>query len=124
MIEMTAEKKKEKESEKSPPKTEAVNESWNFPVVIENIRPQIDGGAFPAKTIAGRAFPVTADIYKDGHKNASQCGRICPSGSICRVQRNRTETGFALCRKWALSPIKLSCRTALAVTQSTSPSKT
>lgn len=36
-------------------------------VVIENIRPQIDGGAFPIKRISGEKVEVSADIFGDGH---------------------------------------------------------
>lgn len=37
------------------------------PIVIENIVPELDGGTFPVKWIAGRPLPVQADIYKEGH---------------------------------------------------------
>ncbi len=36
-------------------------------VVIENVRPEIDCGRFPAKSIAGSEFTVTADIFAEGH---------------------------------------------------------
>ncbi len=36
-------------------------------VVIENVRPEIDCGRFPAKSIAGNEFIVTADIFAEGH---------------------------------------------------------
>jgi len=36
-------------------------------VVIENVRPAVDGGRFPAKRIAGDTCQVTADIFCDGH---------------------------------------------------------
>jgi starch synthase (maltosyl-transferring) len=36
-------------------------------VVIENVRPQVDGGRFPVKHIAGDVVTVTATIYGDGH---------------------------------------------------------
>ena len=34
---------------------------------IEDIYPQIDGGRFPVKRIAGERVEVWADIYRDGH---------------------------------------------------------
>jgi starch synthase (maltosyl-transferring) len=36
-------------------------------VVIERVRPQIDGGRFPIKRTPGEAVRVTADIFADGH---------------------------------------------------------
>ncbi|HXV19006.1 MAG TPA: alpha-1,4-glucan--maltose-1-phosphate maltosyltransferase [Candidatus Omnitrophota bacterium] len=36
-------------------------------IVIEGVHPEIDGGVFAAKSVAGRAFAVEADIFKDGH---------------------------------------------------------
>jgi len=36
-------------------------------VVIENLRPEIDGGRFPIKRVIGEKVEVTADIFTDGH---------------------------------------------------------
>jgi starch synthase (maltosyl-transferring) len=36
-------------------------------VVVENIRPAVDGGRFPVKRTIGEAVTVRADIYADGH---------------------------------------------------------
>lgn len=36
-------------------------------VVIENVRPEIDGGRFPIKRTPGEKIEVTADIFCDGH---------------------------------------------------------
>ena len=36
-------------------------------VVVENVRPEIDGGRFPVKRTAGEKVEVTADIFADGH---------------------------------------------------------
>ena len=36
-------------------------------VVIENVRPEIQGGRFPIKRTIGEHVEVTADIYADGH---------------------------------------------------------
>ncbi len=35
--------------------------------VIENVRPEIDGGRFPIKRTPGEKVEVTADIFADGH---------------------------------------------------------
>jgi starch synthase (maltosyl-transferring) len=37
-------------------------------VVIENVRPQVDEGRFPAKRVVGDRVVVEADIYADGHE--------------------------------------------------------
>src|SRR6266508_3738481 len=36
-------------------------------VIVERIRPEIDGGRFPIKRTVGEAVEVTADIFADGH---------------------------------------------------------
>ena len=36
-------------------------------VVIEHVRPEIDGGRFPIKRTPGEAIVVTADVFADGH---------------------------------------------------------
>jgi starch synthase (maltosyl-transferring) len=37
------------------------------PIVIEHVRPEVDGGRFPAKRVIGEACVVSADIFRDGH---------------------------------------------------------
>jgi starch synthase (maltosyl-transferring) len=37
------------------------------PIVIERVRPEIDGGRFAAKRVVGEACIVSADIFKEGH---------------------------------------------------------
>src|SRR4026209_1134967 len=36
-------------------------------LVIEHVTPQLDGGRYPIKRIAGSLVEVGADIFKDGH---------------------------------------------------------
>jgi starch synthase (maltosyl-transferring) len=36
-------------------------------VVVERVRPAVDGGLYPAKRLLGERCPVSADLYKDGH---------------------------------------------------------
>jgi starch synthase (maltosyl-transferring) len=36
-------------------------------VVIENVRPAVDGGLFPVKRVVGEKVRVTADVFADGH---------------------------------------------------------
>jgi len=40
-------------------------------VVIENVKPEIDGGSFPAKRAVGESVVVSADIFSDGHDSLS-----------------------------------------------------
>lgn len=36
-------------------------------VVVENLKPEIDGGRFPIKRVVGEKVAVTADVFADGH---------------------------------------------------------
>jgi len=36
-------------------------------ILIESVEPEIDGGRFPAKRLAGEPVTILADVYKDGH---------------------------------------------------------
>src|SRR4051812_25853959 len=36
-------------------------------VVIENVQPQVDGGRYPVKRVAGEMVRVSADVFKEGH---------------------------------------------------------
>jgi starch synthase (maltosyl-transferring) len=40
-------------------------------VVIENLKPEIDGGRFPIKRVVGEKVVVSADIFADGHDTIS-----------------------------------------------------
>ena len=51
---------------KSGPRVKKPDEG-RLRVVIENVRPQIDGGRFPAKRVVGERVTVEADIFADGH---------------------------------------------------------
>src|SRR3954447_17253642 len=35
--------------------------------VVESLRPEVDGGRFPAKRIAGEPIGIEADVFTDGH---------------------------------------------------------
>jgi starch synthase (maltosyl-transferring) len=41
--------------------------SFSRTIIIENVRPQIEGGRFPIKRVIGERVEVTADIFADGH---------------------------------------------------------
>ena len=36
-------------------------------VVIESVRPQVDGGRYPVKRVTGEEVLVEADVFADGH---------------------------------------------------------
>ena len=40
-------------------------------VVIEHLKPEIDGGGFPIKRVVGEKVVVSADIFADGHDSLS-----------------------------------------------------
>ncbi len=42
-------------------------------VIIEGVRPEIDGGRFPIKRVVGEEVTVEADIFADGHETLSAC---------------------------------------------------
>lgn len=42
-------------------------------IIIENVAPQLDGGAFAIKRIVGQKVRVTASVFSDGH-DVIQCG--------------------------------------------------
>lgn len=42
-------------------------------IIIENIKPQLDGGVFQIKRIVGQTVTVTADVFSDGHDVVECC---------------------------------------------------
>jgi starch synthase (maltosyl-transferring) len=42
-------------------------------IIIENIKPQLDGGVFQIKRIVGQIITVTADVFSDGHDIVECC---------------------------------------------------
>ncbi|MBD3401299.1 DUF3416 domain-containing protein, partial [candidate division GN15 bacterium] len=43
------------------------NDQGTRRVIIENLQPSVDNGAFPAKRVVGETVKVQADIFADGH---------------------------------------------------------
>ena len=58
-------------------------------VVIEAVKPEIDGGRFPIKRVVGEDVVVEADIFADGHDVISSVLLYRPDG-----ERERQETAF------------------------------
>src|SRR5262245_14216428 len=50
-------------------------------VVIEGVRPEIDGGLFPIKRTVGEEVAVSADIFADGHDLLTAVVKHRPAGS-------------------------------------------
>jgi starch synthase (maltosyl-transferring) len=48
-------------------RTTALEPTLQRRVVVEAVRPQVDGGRFPIKRVPGERVTVTADIFADGH---------------------------------------------------------
>lgn len=42
-------------------------------IIIENVLPQLDSGAYPIKRIIGQKVTVTADVFSDGHDVLQSC---------------------------------------------------
>ena len=51
-------------------------------VVIEGVRPEIDGGRYPAKRVVGERVVVEADIYSDGHDAISAVLQYQKEGDV------------------------------------------
>ena len=60
-------------------------------VVVEGVRPEIDGGRFPIKRVIGETVTVEADILADGHDQLS-----------CRVLYRRGQES-----QWSEAPMRL-----------------
>ncbi len=54
-----------KSTRKPPPQT--LRPPFLSRVIIENVRPEVDGGRFPIKRVIGERVEVTADVFADGH---------------------------------------------------------
>lgn len=71
-------------------------------VVIENVKPEINGGKFPSKRVVGEKLVVQADIYADGHDAIS--ARLLYKGprdadwkeSVMRFRENDRWEGYFL----------------------------
>ena len=47
-------------------------------VIIENLRPRVDGGAFPVKRVPGESVTALADVFTDGHDKLKAVLRYKP----------------------------------------------
>jgi len=75
----------------------------NKRVVIENVRPEVDGGRFPAKAILGSNLEITADVFTDGHDRVDarllyrhQSGKKWHQVKMNAVMQDRWQGDFAI----------------------------
>jgi starch synthase (maltosyl-transferring) len=68
-------------------------------VVIEEIRPQVDCGQWPARAVAGETVPVQATIFRDGHTvEVAAAVRVSPPGQRQDQRVRMTEVNHGLHR--------------------------
>jgi starch synthase (maltosyl-transferring) len=70
-------------------------------VVIEEIRPQVDCGQWPARAVAGETVPVQATIFRDGHTvEVAAAVRVGAPGQRQDQRVRMTEVNHGL-HRWA-----------------------
>src|SRR5262245_2089316 len=62
-------------------------------VVVENIRPRVNGGRFPVKRVIGEAVQVTADIFADGYDVLGAALLFRPAGDDTWREARMEATG-------------------------------
>jgi len=67
-------------------------------IAIEGVSPEIDGGRFPAKTVAGMPFTVEADIFCDGHDTIAAALLYRQAGN---QDWQETEMAFLVNDRWS-----------------------
>src|SRR3546814_13844246 len=75
-------------------------------IAIEAVDPEIDGGRFPAKAVAGQPMTVEADIFGDGHTPLLAVLMTRPRGERRRSEERRVgKECVSTCRsRW--SPVR------------------
>jgi starch synthase (maltosyl-transferring) len=68
--------------------TQAAKQATLARIVIDNVKPSIDGGRFAAKRIVGERINVEADIFSDGHEvlMAELLWRAIDENEWCRTE--------------------------------------
>jgi starch synthase (maltosyl-transferring) len=62
-------------------------------VVVEAVTPQVDGGRYPAKRVAGEAISIEADVFGDGHDVIGALLRSRKTGSRRWLETRMTSLG-------------------------------
>jgi starch synthase (maltosyl-transferring) len=62
-------------------------------VVVENVRPCLDGGRFPIKRTVGETVVVSADVFADGHDQVRACLAFRRQGQETWSEREMTPVG-------------------------------
>jgi len=68
-------------STKNTAETASIDRYAGQRISIEAVSPEINGGRFPAKSVAGQPFHVEADIFCDGHEIISAALLFRPAGT-------------------------------------------
>src|SRR4029453_1840369 len=86
-------------------------------VIVEHVRPEIDGGRFPIKRTIGERVDVTADIFADGHDVVVAVLRDRPrlNAELAKHAENSLESfsagsagsAFDDARPWRETPMRL-----------------
>ena len=64
-------------------------------VIIENVRPQLEGGAHAIKSIVGEYIPVTATVVGDGHDVIAASLLYKHQSEKKWSEKRQTHTGFS-----------------------------
>src|SRR6476659_8425185 len=78
-------------------------------VIVEHVRPEIDGGRFPIKRTIGERVDVTADIFADGHDVVAAVLRDRPTST---AEGAKTAEKNLLSASYAPAAPKLASRTS------------
>ncbi len=65
----------------------ALEQDGRTRVIIENVTPRVDDGAFPIKRIVGDTVIVEADVFTDGH-DAISCALLYKKEGDSAVDRS------------------------------------
>jgi starch synthase (maltosyl-transferring) len=80
-----------------------MNDNGRNRVIIENVSPEIDCGAYPIKRVVGETVVVEADVFADGHDSVSACilfrkkgGRTWKDARMSALHNDRWRGGFPI----------------------------
>ena len=71
-------------------------------IPVTKVEPVIEGGAYPAKAVAGESFPVTARVFREGHDNVNASVILtAPDGTQTRHDMTQIEPkGLDIWQVW------------------------
>ena len=62
-------------------------------IIIENVSPQLDSGAYAIKRIIGQKVTVTADVFSDGHDVLQSCVKFKHENDKNNNRKRRYKNG-------------------------------